>query len=432
MNRKAKITAITAVTALSAVFGSLTVGAENYQQHTTMYSGDYSLSCDVQIGSDSIVHGGEPWEIIFSADGTPCYSLEAGKSAVSSVTRNGYSVYKQSDMELSPVQRSQLRAVLLYSYTQPPDSFGSARYIDFDEFAPKYIATQLLIWEVVNGQRESYYHFCDDWMTYRRDFEYRSNGYTAVSEILDSFKNKSKGDKVRKCYEEYENAIRLDNKRITFATDKETVLTDNSVNGKYEFIDFKNTLNLINSHNGNSGEYTFFDNAHHSVKPYSAEMYLTDMNNVLDEFDVEVTNGNITGRSQGRLSVYADLGGTAEIKFTHKDTDRCRPLILDGEKASEGAIVYPMEEKREYFVYAEGAKPLAPAIAVTILGDADNNGSVGISDIIAISKYNANPKSYPLSLQEFVNADVNHDNKVDSLDLSRLLEYNLRNIKSLD
>lgn len=63
---------------------------------------------------------------------------------------------------------------------------------------------------------------------------------------------------------------------------------------------------------------------------------------------------------------------------------------------------------------------------VTLKGDADLNGEVGLSDLVAVSKYNVNNAVFPFANElAFINADMNGDNKVDSLDESALVEYNL-------
>ena len=59
-------------------------------------------------------------------------------------------------------------------------------------------------------------------------------------------------------------------------------------------------------------------------------------------------------------------------------------------------------------------------------GDADLNGVVDLSDLIAISKYNLSNEAYPLINEvAFVNADMNEDDKVDGLDTSTLIENQL-------
>ena len=498
---------------------------------TLMTSNSYCLNRDVQIGENSVVTEGNSWDFVFCADGTPVYSLEAGKSVVSSTTKGGYYNYKSTDYALTAEQQSQLQSVLLYAYTDTPDEFGNAFDKNFDEFAPKYIATQLLVWEVACGQRTNYYKFYDSWLNYKREFEYKSNGYTPVSEVLDSFSNSDKGELVRKYYEEYEQAIESDSKRITFAADKETVLTDKAIDGHYEFINFRNKI-TNSSTPYMSGVYTLSDNAHREAKAYSNEIFTTDMNNVLSEFDGEVTNGSVVSSGNGSITVLADAESEAELKFIHRDTEKCGIGCYGGESNKCSVMLYPTKIQREYYVGLQGADSteshignlniqvntdltssdsgffklemlcddnsdyhytkfikasetlnlenieagtysiqvtkypemksvfdppatvtVKPSKTVTMTidleanpsqkqtdpesptenttdssissmwGDADDNGEVGLSDVVAVAKYNVNHISFPLKNR--FNADVNLDGEVDTLDLTMLIEYNL-------
>ncbi len=427
MNRIKKI--ISAITALTAAATMMTgvSAATKYREHILLYSYDYKLNKNARLGTNNAVTANSAWEFIFDADGTPCYSLEAGKSAESSIKRNGYDSYTEMTADLTAEQQSQLESILLYSYTDTPDCFGSARKIDFDDFAPKYIATQILVWEVVNGQRSNYYKFDDDWMNYKREFELVPNSFKNGDDLIDCFEDREKRAEVRKYYEEYEDKIKADSKRVTFAADKETALTDKPVNGRYEFTNFKHSISYETNYN--SDIYTFSDQEHRKAEKYSSERYTTDMNNVLDEYNISVKNGRLFSRKSGEFKVEANFGMEAEIKLTQKDIDKCGLTFFGGRIDNEAKILYPTEKHREYYVYADGANELAPPIAVTILGDADDNGDIGLSDVIAVSKYNASSSSYPLN--NIANADVNHEGIVDILDLSKLIEYNLGKIKEL-
>lgn len=68
-----------------------------------------------------------------------------------------------------------------------------------------------------------------------------------------------------------------------------------------------------------------------------------------------------------------------------------------------------------------------------MFGDADLSGNVDLADLTAISKYNLNSKAFPL-LNElaFVNADVNYDDKVDSLDMTAMINMQLQNESILE
>ena len=59
-------------------------------------------------------------------------------------------------------------------------------------------------------------------------------------------------------------------------------------------------------------------------------------------------------------------------------------------------------------------------------GDADLNGTVDLSDLVTVSKYNLSNEAYPLINEiAFVNADMNDDDVVDGLDTSALIENQL-------
>ena len=59
-------------------------------------------------------------------------------------------------------------------------------------------------------------------------------------------------------------------------------------------------------------------------------------------------------------------------------------------------------------------------------GDADFNGEVGLSDLVAVSKYNVNNAVFPFTNElAFINADMNDDDLVDGLDTQALVEFNL-------
>jgi len=65
-------------------------------------------------------------------------------------------------------------------------------------------------------------------------------------------------------------------------------------------------------------------------------------------------------------------------------------------------------------------------------GDVDVNGDVGISDIVALSKYLVNKVSFPLkNATAMENANCKYDDEINMMDNQKLIEYNLRKI-SLD
>ena len=68
-------------------------------------------------------------------------------------------------------QKKLLGQVFLYAYAKKPADLYS-----YSEYLPQYIATQLLVWEVIAGQRDA-------------QFNRISNGYTPVKDVLNNFKN---------------------------------------------------------------------------------------------------------------------------------------------------------------------------------------------------------------------------------------------------
>jgi len=94
-------------------------------------------------------------------------------------------------------------------------------------------------------------------------------------------------------------------------------------------------------------------------------------------------------------------------------------IEVEGEGPTEGPTDGPTDGSTE---------ELPPA---SLLGDVDLNGEVGIGDVVAISKYLVNKKSYALVPEALANADVTRNNVVDALDQSKLIEYNLKKITEL-
>ena len=68
------------------------------------------------------------------------------------------------------------------------------------------------------------------------------------------------------------------------------------------------------------------------------------------------------------------------------------------------------------------------------MGDVDLNGMVELADVTKLGKYLLNTTIYPLGEDEAtikrseIQSDVNFDGKIDVVDLSKLIEYNLGKI----
>ena len=84
------------------------------------------------------------------------------------------------------------------------------------------------------------------------------------------------------------------------------------------------------------------------------------------------------------------------------------------------------EDEDPYDILSGGKKNVPKDAKQTLRGDADVNGEVSLSDVIAVTKYTVSNASYPLENDTaYANADMNDDRIIDSRDTSALIEVNL-------
>lgn len=88
----------------------------------------------------------------------------------------------------------------MYAYAKKPSNLYS-----YSEYLPQYIATQLLVWEVIAGQRDA-------------QFNRISNGYTPVKDVLNNFNNAEVCKQVKNFYESYEKISKLVVKKFLLLT----------------------------------------------------------------------------------------------------------------------------------------------------------------------------------------------------------------------
>ena len=100
---------------------------------------------------------------------------------------------------------------------------------------------------------------------------------------------------------------------------------------------------------------------------------------------------------------------------------------IDREKLKASAPLYVIGEDEDPYDILSGGKKNVPKDAKqTLRGDADVNGEVSLSDVIAVAKYNVSSASYPLENDTaYANADMNDDRIIDARDTSALIEVNL-------
>ena len=119
---------------------------------------------------------------------------------------------------------------------------------------------------------------------------------------------------------------------------------------------------------------------------------------------------------------YDESTENTEVEESSEDTTNVTDETLNEENTVTDAAV---EEKTDYSLESATA---TENVTATLRGDADLNNEVSLSDVIAVSKYTINSKTYPLANNTAIaNADMNGDDVVDSLDTSALIEYNLGN-----
>ena len=160
--------------------------ASDYEIVTLPAPDGYGQKSRTQISKNGKIAGGL-WYII-AHNGDIAYCLEPGKPI------NSFK-YKEGTISLTQNQKKLLGQVFLYAYAKKPADLYS-----YSEYLPQYIATQLLVWEVIAGQRDA-------------QFNRISNGYTPVKDVLNNFKNAEVCKQVKSFYEAYEKISRLTVKR---------------------------------------------------------------------------------------------------------------------------------------------------------------------------------------------------------------------------
>ena len=170
--------------------------ASDYEIVTLPAPDGYGQKSRTQISKNGKIAGGL-WYII-AHNGDIAYCLEPGKSINTNSDYIAY--YKNGTISLTNDQRKSLGRIFLYAYAKKPADLYS-----YSEYLPQYIATQLLVWEVIAGQRDA-------------QFNRISNGYTPVKDVLNNFKNAEVCKQVKSFYEAYEKNIKADGKSVSFAS----------------------------------------------------------------------------------------------------------------------------------------------------------------------------------------------------------------------
>ena len=271
--------------------------ASDYEIVTLPAPDGYGQKSRTQISKNGKIAGGL-WYII-AHNGDIAYCLEPGKPI------NSFK-YKEGTISLTNDQRKSLGRIFLYAYAKKPADLYS-----YSEYLPQYIATQLLVWEVIAGQRDA-------------QFNRISNGYTPVKDVLNNFKNAEVCKQVKSFYEAYEKNIKADGKKISFSylerKDAE-----------------KNALKC-----NNDGTYTF-----------------TDKNGQLNNFDVTVKDGSVVSKSATQLKVKAEANKTALITMKQNNVnasgERCGMLVLTNGSNNQ-TITKLQADPRDYYAAVKGVE----------------------------------------------------------------------------
>lgn len=224
----------------------------------------FATSADIQIGENLTIDQRSHWAMIHTSESMRAvYCLEPGKPVL------GGDIY-DADTEnyLNSVTNPTLTAEEIRILLERVFQHGYTGNLDSVEAYYRYVATQLLVWEVLVGQRDM-------------AFETADNGFTAVAEIFGKFTNSFASGKAKGYYDSYANAIKNHAESLDFGYLTEAQAQENVLDAEPD------------------DTYTFAD----------SEVALTD-------FEVTVTNGEVIELTDTTLKIHANAGETALVTFT--------------------------------------------------------------------------------------------------------------------
>lgn len=305
------------------------------------------------IGDGYTLYAEDYWCIIHTSDSTRAvYCIEPGKHVLSGdmYNENAAEDYlnkvKNKTLSTEEIQAA-LRKTFLYAYTGK---------LDTAESYMKYTATQLLVWEVIVGQRDL-------------DFKRVSNGYTSVEKMLSNFKDDYAAQKVSEYYYDYETKIKNNSKSVSFAYNLKDAAEASAVKA------------------GADGTYTF-----------------TDKNGQLKNFDASISNGTVVSKSGNNLKVKAYDGKTAVVTLTQNNLSDSGEFtgFLTLTSNSKQTLAKLKAGKRKYYAAVKGLENgnleiiktsedgIVANIEFTVTGNGktynvktDSNGKIKIPDLTA-------------------------------------------------
>lgn len=224
----------------------------------------FATSADIQIGENLTIDQRSHWAMIHTSQSMRAvYCLEPGKPV-----SNGDIYDADTENYLNSVTNPTLTAEEIRILLERVFQHGYTGNLDTVDSYYRYVATQLLVWEVLVGQRDM-------------AFETADNGFTAVAEIFGKFTNSFASGKAKGYYDSYADAIKNHAESLDFGYLTEAQAQENVLDAEPD------------------GTYTFADSA----------VTLTD-------FEVTVTNGEVIELTDSTLKIQANAGETALVTFT--------------------------------------------------------------------------------------------------------------------
>lgn len=300
--------AVSAFTLLAVIFTMLPTGFSVSASDTKIQienAQGLGADKDLTIGKGYKINATDYWCMIHKAGSyRAVYCIEPGAHVL---TGDDYNE-DAADEYLNKVKNDTLNSdeikvllgeVFLYAYTGELTTVESYN---------RYVATQLLVWEVIVGQRDL-------------EFKRVDNGYTSVKNIFSNFNDDYSAQIIKGYYEEYEVLIKSHSKSPSFAYKLKSLAKANAVSAE------------------NDGTYTF-----------------TDKNNLLANFDAEVENGSVVSKSGKTLKIKADDGKIATVKLVQNNVNESGELtgFLTLTCDSKQTLAELKADPRKYYVSVKG------------------------------------------------------------------------------
>lgn len=300
--------AVSVLTLMTIVFTMIPAGISVSASDTVIQienAQELGTNKDLTIGKGYKINAVDYWCMIHkSGNYRAVYCIEPGAHVL---TGDNYSK-DAADEYLNKVKNDTLNAdeikivlgeVFLYAYTGKLDSV---------EAYNRYVATQLLVWETIVGQRDL-------------NFKNIDNGYTPVKNIFSCFNDDYAGKAVKGYYDEYEGLIKAHSKSPSFAYKLKTMAQAKAASAESD------------------GTYTF-----------------NDKNNLLSNFDADIQNGSILKKSNNTLKIKADDGKIATVKLVQNNVNESGELtgFLTLTCDSKQTLAELKADPRKYYVSVKG------------------------------------------------------------------------------